>query len=74
MTTTKQTAGNNPFLRRVKRVFNSKVYARTLEMVNLSGESSARDYLATFFNRSISLDAHMDRLIAEMDAAKAVAR
>ncbi len=45
---TKQTAANNQFLANVKRVFNGKVYAKTLQLMNDSGEQAARDYLAIF--------------------------
>jgi hypothetical protein len=64
-TTTKQTARNNSFLARVKRVSNAKVFRKTSMILNLAGETEARDYLAIFFGPDV--DAGMDRLIAILD-------
>jgi hypothetical protein len=49
MTSTKrQTAGNNAFLRRVKRVFNAPIFKHVSELVNAGDEAGARGFLATF--------------------------
>jgi hypothetical protein len=68
-TTKKQTAGNNPFLRKVKRVFNAKIYRKALDACNLTGEDAARAYVQTFVR--VPVEPHMDALIIEMDARKA---
>jgi hypothetical protein len=46
--TKRQTAGNNPFLRKVKRIFNAPVFKRVSELVNAGDEAAARGFLATF--------------------------
>lgn len=69
MTTTKQTARNNSFLARVKRVSNAKVFRKTSMILNLAGETEARNYLAIFFGPDV--DAGMDRLIAILDRVEA---
>ncbi|MFL6141693.1 MAG: hypothetical protein ACJ72N_07460 [Labedaea sp.] len=48
LTTRRQTAGNNPFLGRVKRIFNVPIFKRVSELVNAGDEAGARGFLATF--------------------------
>jgi hypothetical protein len=63
MTTTKQTAANNAFLAKVKRIFNAKVFRHASELLNTEGDAAARLFLKTFF--SDPTDANLDAFIAE---------
>jgi hypothetical protein len=54
--TTKQTAKNNKFLQGVKKIMGAKIYAKTLELVNISGTHAAVEYLQYFFNAPVSVE------------------
>ncbi len=50
----KQTAANNEILRQVKALMNTKIYKKTLHLVNEQGEDAALEYLQMFFNKPVS--------------------
>ena len=54
----KQTAGNNPILKGVKRLMNGKIFAKATEMMNSTGEVAA----IKFVNKYTTID--KDGLIA----------
>jgi hypothetical protein len=62
-TTTKQTAANNSYLAKVKRVFNSKIFKRASEILNADGQFAMNLYLMTFHNDPS--EASLGRFIAE---------
>lgn len=59
---TKQTAANNHFLRNVKRVFNGKIYAKTLKIMNDQDEQAARAYIQTWVRPGTNLDTFLEAL------------
>jgi hypothetical protein len=66
----KLTAGNNAFLRDVKRAMNHKVYAKALALTNAEGEAAARAYVATFFRAGADLDAALAGIVAILDSRR----
>jgi hypothetical protein len=61
--TAKQTAANNAFLAKIKRIFNAKMFKRASEILNADGEDAARAFIATFYRDPT--DANLDTFIAE---------
>ena len=45
---TKQTVANNDFLKNVKRDWNSKIFKKASELVNVDGEEAARKFVQQF--------------------------
>lgn len=70
MTTTKrQTAGNNALLRKIKRVFNGKIYRASLGVMNTLGEEACIAYVQQYVRPPIL--PHLDYMIKYMDARAA---
>jgi hypothetical protein len=71
----KQTASNNPFLAKVKRAMNHKVFAEATRLVNAGDEQAARLFVSKFFGslKNNSLDETLDNFIAALDNAQATA-
>jgi hypothetical protein len=63
-TTRKQTAGNNPFLAKVKRAMNAPIFREASRLANAEGEgeAAARAYVQRFFVSPV--DAGLDNIIA----------
>lgn len=68
--TTKTTAGNNEILRKAKRVWNAPTFKKAAAIMNAEGEAATVAYLQQFVNCPVV--AHMDAIIAYLDARKAL--
>jgi hypothetical protein len=68
-TPTRQTANNNDFLRKAKRVWNAPTYQKASEILNAEGEAATIAYLQQFV--TLPVVAYMDDIIAHLDRDKA---
>jgi hypothetical protein len=46
----KQTAGNNPLLAKIKKVFNAFVFKKASQILNEQGKEACLAYIGTLFN------------------------
>ncbi len=49
----KQTAGNNAFLKAVKKLWNTPIFKKASLLVNTEGEDAARAYVQTFTTKPL---------------------
>jgi ferritin len=73
-TTKKQTAGNNVILKLARRVWNKPIFKKVSEVMNAEGEAAAVAYLQQFVRDGVDVVAHMEKIIAYMDARKAAGK
>ncbi len=60
-----QTAANNAFLAKVKRVWNTDIFRATSRAMNADGHEAAVAYLQQYTTEPV--ESHMDAILARME-------